>query len=315
MHLNITDSEKGDNKGSSGQLVHYLDKENRIFSQDQPEPWFNATGEGYAPYLVRNALDRNVSRLCHKDAKFFLVNISPSQKEIAFLKVKYGEKGAKAQLKAFAVRVMDEYARTFKRPGIDSNLDLLWYAKLENHRYYSYKDKEVKNGTARRGDPKPGEQMHIQVVVSRKDIRNRLKLSPENTSRGRNVEHSKKLGQFDRVAFKQSGERVFDETFGFQRPLSETFRYANAQVNGSLAERIALAAELRLAEAAGDKAHVDTGQGLSESLKQQGEQQAQPVQGTVMDVLLARADFVPGPALRRKKKRKKGSFPSQELSL
>ena len=59
-----------------------------------------------------------------------------------------------------------------------------------------------------------------------------------NNSRGKNEEHSKKLGQFDRVAFKQSGERLFDSLFEFDRELMDTMAYANAQKNGSLEERI-----------------------------------------------------------------------------
>src|SRR3546814_357525 len=135
---------------------------------------------------------------------------------------------------------MDEYARNFKRPGISSSKDLLWFAKLENHRYYSYKDPEVKKGLKKRGEPKEGEQMHVQVIVSRKDISNKIKLSPQNTSRGRNARHSKKMGQFDRLAFKQLGETLFDELFGFERELKETLAYSNAQKNGTVQQKAQL---------------------------------------------------------------------------
>jgi hypothetical protein len=58
-----------------------------------------------------------------------------------------------------------------------------------------------------------------------------------NTSRGKNVEHSKKMGQFDRVVFKQSGESLFDGKFGFDRWLKETLAYTNVQKNGKLVQR------------------------------------------------------------------------------
>jgi hypothetical protein len=245
MYINNTDSETADNKGSSGGLVHYLDKENRTDLTKQPEYWFNQERSNILSDEVRPALDNNIAKLSKPDAKFFLVNISPSQKEIAYLKEKYGEDGAKEQLKAYAASIMDEYARNFKRPGIESSKDLLWFGKLENHRYYSHKDPEVKQGLKKRGERKDGEQMHIQVIVSRKDITNTIKLSPMNKSKGRNTEHSKKMGQFDRSAFKASGEKVFDEKFGFERGLTETFRYANTQKNGSLEQRMALHSEKR----------------------------------------------------------------------
>ncbi|MGY0039328.1 DUF5712 family protein [Pedobacter sp. NJ-S-72] len=143
----------------------------------------------------------------------------------------------KAALKQYAEKVMDGYAKNFKRPGINSSKDLLWFAKVENHRYYTHKDKEVQDGTKKRGEKKAGNQMHVQVIVSRKDITNKIKLSPMNSSKGRNTEHSKKMGQFDRMAFKQCGETVFDKLFNFERNLKETLAYANIQKNGSLAQR------------------------------------------------------------------------------
>lgn len=243
MYINITDSDTGNNKGSSGQLVHYLDKENRLLELTQAEQWFNGTSANVPSHEVRRSLDNNIAKLSRDDAKFFLINISPSQKEIAFLKEQYGD-DTKAQFKAYTAKVMDEYARNFNRPGIENNQDLLWYAKLESHRYYSHKDKEVKNGLKKRGERKPGEQMHIQVIVSRKDISNTIKLSPMNKSRGKNIEHSKKLGQFDRSQFANSGEKLFDLAFGFDRKLEETFAYAKTQKNGNLKERIVLRAEM-----------------------------------------------------------------------
>lgn len=132
---------------------------------------------------------------------------------------------------------MDEYARNFKRPGIDNHRDLLWFGKLENHRYYSQNDREVKNGQKKKGVRKEGRQMHVQIIVSRKDITNKIKLSPQNTSRGKNKAHSQKLGQFDRTAFKQSGETLFDELFDFERNLKDSLQYANTMKNGTAQQK------------------------------------------------------------------------------
>lgn len=243
MYINITDSPTSDNKSSSHDLVHYLEKENRIDKEIQPELWFNQDRTTISAFDTRQAIDNNIAKLSKQDAKFFLLNISPSQKEITWLKECYGDEGAKEQLKAYAIKVMDEYAKNFKRPGINSSKDLLWFGKLENFRYYGHKDPEVKQGLKKRGERKPGEQMHVQIIVSRKDITNKIKLSPKNNSKGRNAEHSRRMGQFDRSAFKQSGERVFDEQFSFDRGLDETFKYANAKKKGLLDERVAMRTE------------------------------------------------------------------------
>ena len=283
MHINITKSESGNNKGSSSQLVSYLEKENRLY-QDQrmePEYWFNQQRQNIQPYEVRHGIDNNIAKLSKDDAKFFLINISPSEKEIKYLKKQYGEEGAKQQLKEFANKVMDEYAKNFKRNNINSNNDLVYFGKQENNRYYTYKDLEVRKGIAKKGDTKPGEQMHIQIIVSRKDATNSIKLSPLNNSKGKNQLHSQKVGQFDRTAFKQSTEKLFDNAFGYERELKETFKYANTLKNGSYEQK----------------------QEIQE--KQQG-MQNNHYQGTILNTLLGKVseDYMPNIPQRRKKKKK-----------
>lgn len=242
MFINITTSETGDNKGSSGALVNYLEKENQMQIEKgkglELENWFNGTGNEFRRQEVRMKIDSNIAKLGRIDSKFFLINISPSQKELAHLYEKYGKEGTKEKLKEFAVKVMDEYAKNFKRPGINTHKDLLWYGKHENYRYYKHTDKEVKDGTRKTGERKDGRQDHIQIIVSRKDITNRIKLSPQNTSKGKNKEHSAKLGEFNRTAFKQSGESLFDALFDFNRGLKDTVAYANTMQNGTAEQKI-----------------------------------------------------------------------------
>jgi len=197
------------------------------------ENWFNGSGNEISRQEVRMKIDRNIAKLGRNDSKFFLINISPSQKELVHLYQTYGEQGVKEKLKEFAIKVMDEYAKNFKRPGINSHKDLQWFAKHENFRYYKHTDKEVKDGSKQKGERKEGRQEHIQIIVSRKDITNTIKLSPQNTSKGKNKEHSAKLGEFNRTAFKQSGERLFDTVFEFERGLKDTLAYANTMKNGT----------------------------------------------------------------------------------
>ncbi|KRT13199.1 molybdopterin-guanine dinucleotide biosynthesis protein MobB [Pedobacter ginsenosidimutans] len=241
MYINITASETGNNKGSSGALVNYLEKENDLKngknSVSDYENWFNGARNDIKRQEVRVKIDNNIAKLGRDDSKFFLINISPSQKELAHLYDLYGKKGTKEKLKEFAVKVMDEYARNFKRTGINSHKDLLWYGKHENFRYYKHTDKEVKDGTRKTGERKDGRQDHIQIIVSRKDTTNRIKLSPQNTSKGKNKEHSAKLGEFNRTAFKQSGENLFDALFDFDRGLKDTLAYTNTMQNGTIIQK------------------------------------------------------------------------------
>lgn len=238
MFINISKSETGTNTGSCGALVNYLEKENRLVSNiSESEKWFNGNSNAILPHEVRMAIDANIAKLSRDDGKFYLINISPSQKEIAFLLERFGEQGAKLRLKEFAVKVMDAYAMNFHREGISGQANLLWFAKWEKNRYYGHRDKAVISGEKMRGELKEGHQFHIQIIVSRKDITNRIKLSPQNTSRGKNKSHSQKLGQFDRRAFKESGELLFDRMFSYDRGLKETFQFSNSIKNGSIKER------------------------------------------------------------------------------
>ncbi len=280
---------------------------------DQPlGTWFNGTANDIASYVVRTSLDDNVAKLCRNDAKFFLINISPSQKEIAHLQKEF-DGDIEEAFKQYALKVMDAYAENFNRPNIKDNEDLLWFGKLEHHRYYNYKDKEVKAGEVKVGEVKPGNQMHIQVIVSRKDISNSIKLSPMNTSRGKNAEHSKKLGQFNRTAFKQSGEILFDREFGFDRKLKASFQHANTLKNGSLKERISLYADLRH-----EKQIRQQRKQSQRQAKVKGHTYLkEPEQPRFLKALFEKEDYseqISG-AFRKKKKRKKGKDQSQGMGM
>lgn len=100
MYINITDSATANNKGSSGALVNYLEKENKSAVQQKPENWFNQLRQDIEPYEVRKSLDSNVAKLCKDDAKFFLINISPSQKELRYLQEQFGLEGGKESFKS-----------------------------------------------------------------------------------------------------------------------------------------------------------------------------------------------------------------------
>lgn len=143
--LNITTSDKGDNKGSCRALVYYLEKENYLDkAQTQLKPveerefFFSHTEDQVPPHRVIAHMDGNKKKLGAKDDKFFLVNISPSQDELKHI----GNDPEK--LKAYAQEVMDIYAENFNK-GLQSK-DLVWYAKLEHNRSYKHSDREVQLG-------------------------------------------------------------------------------------------------------------------------------------------------------------------------
>ncbi|MBC3789150.1 DUF5712 family protein [Spirosoma utsteinense] len=238
-HINITASSTGSNAGSCGQLVEYLEKENNLKAEHKAELWFNQGRDDLRPYEVRQGIDSNTAKLKQHEAKFYLVNISPSQKELAHLG------NDPQQLKEYARGVMAEYAANFQK-GLGPD-DVKWYGKVEYNRGYKWTDPAVQQGLSQRGELKAGPQLHIQIIVSRKDMQNQRLLSPLTNHRGqgKSEAHGHKFGQFNRVEFKERSERAFDTQLNYRRDLEESFRYQNTMSNGTAQERAAMTLELR----------------------------------------------------------------------
>jgi hypothetical protein len=243
-HVNITSSSTGSNAGSCGQLVEYLEKENNrqaalLKAEHKAELWFNQQRDDLRPHEVRQDIDSNTAKLKQQEAKFYLVNISPSQKELAHM-------GNDAQqLKEYARGVMAEYAANFQK-GLGAD-DVKWYGKVEYNRAYKWTDPAVQQGQSQRGETKAGHQMHVQIIVSRKDSHNQKLLSPMTNHRGqgKSEAHGQQFGQFNRVTFKERSEAAFDRQTSYRRELEESFRYQNTLSNGTTQERAAMMLELR----------------------------------------------------------------------
>jgi len=226
-HVNITASETGGNTGSCGQLTDYLEKENQKLGKK--ELWFDQGRDDIGPDQVKTGIDQNVAKLKKTEAKFYLINISPSEKELNHI----GNDPQK--LKAFAREVMKEYAENFNK-GL-SEQDIKYYGKIEYNRYYTHEDTEVKQGLRQRGETKEGSHMHAQLIVSRKTADNGRLISPMTNHRGSNTGHSQKFGQFDRLDFTERCEKAFDRTFAYERELKETFQYRKVMLNGTAVQR------------------------------------------------------------------------------
>lgn len=266
-HVNITTSATGSNAGSCGQLVEYLEKENNLKAENKAELWFNQQRDDLRPQQVRQDIDANTAKLKQHEAKFYLVNISPSQKELQHI-------GNDPQrLKDYARSVMAEYAANFQK-GLGAD-DVKWYGKVEYNRGYKWTDPDVQQGQRQRGEAKPGHQMHVQIIVSRKDSHNQKLLSPLTNHRGqgKSEAHGQQFGQFNRVNFKERSEAAFDQQTGYRRELEETFRYQNTMSHGTTQERANLTLELRDQERAAEYQRVQTIQRQADEQRQQEEAQ------------------------------------------
>lgn len=223
--------------GSCSGLVAYLEKE-------QAGHWISQDQELLAGHEVVAALDANKRDLSAKDDKYYQLVISPSQKELAHLG------GDSRPLTAFVRAAMEAYAANFGK-GLQSK-DLVWFAKVENERHHTHQERAVQLGEIAQGTPKEGPQTHIHILVSRmEDLRayqakkesgelaltaqgkprRAYKLSP--LTHHQETEKGAVKGGFGRNAFSAAVESQFDRQFGYERSLTDSFRYRHTMKHGS----------------------------------------------------------------------------------
>ena len=243
MVAKIPSSGKGlsQRTGSCAGLVAYLEKE-------VPGRWFSLEREDVPAAEVVATLDRNKRNLNRDADKYYQVVLAPSQAELRHL----GSDPEK--LRTYTRAAMEEYAANFRK-GIEGK-DLVYFAKVEHERTTGPRDRAVQLGEVKRGQNKEGEQTHIHVLVSRTENlaryterkqagelerKNPYHLSP--LTNHKNTERGVVTGGFERKQYSERVERAFDQAFGYERPLTETFRYAHTMQHGTMEECTALRAQ------------------------------------------------------------------------
>ena len=126
------------NKGSSKDLIDYLEKENAGIEATDQEYFFSHHDDRVSPFKVQDILDHNNKGLKANDSKFFMLTVNPSQDELAHIA------NDPAKLKDYTRDVMDQYAKDMNRMVNDRPLtgdDLVYFAKLEKNRIYKQEDR------------------------------------------------------------------------------------------------------------------------------------------------------------------------------
>jgi hypothetical protein len=187
------------NKSSAARLGNYLNKEPS--SKQEKGAFFNAQGDFDKKQMVES-IDNNVKGLTSKDDKFHSLVIAPSAKELEHI----GNDHSK--LKAFTIACMEKYAANFNISSGKklTEKDLVWYAIIHQNRAYKGTDLEVLNGERKSGDLKEGLQTHIHVVVSARDIEQKITLNPSTSNRNR----------FKMTAWFEANQRQFNQQFNFK---------------------------------------------------------------------------------------------------
>ena len=204
------------NIGSCYGVATYLEHEDykRMEEGLDVEPFFNQDCSDLEKRAIVNLLDSNKAKLNKKDAKFFVITVSPSQKEL----LKMGQTPG-VQSEAFKrfirEKIISAYANGFGKQLTTD--DILYFAKIHYARGVN-----------------DDLQMHAHIVISRKTKDNRLKISPQTNHKKAN-NGAVKSG-FDRTQFYQDVESLFDSSFSHIRPMEDKFEYLNLIKRGSIDE-------------------------------------------------------------------------------
>ena len=201
---------------------------------------------------VISSIDNNIKKLSKKDSKFFAPTINLSQAEQAHLIKKITGRNNietvfdltprefeafNTTLIEFARKAMDNYASNFNRQhkGLNDGSDLVYFGRIEHFRKHKGTDKQVLIGNAKAGEFKPGFQSHIHLIVSRKDITQRMKLDPTTKERltKRKIGANNYTIGFNRKNWIIRNEQSFDKVFQYHRIKSEKFEVQNIMKNGS----------------------------------------------------------------------------------
>jgi len=148
------------NSGSCHGTANYLEHEEkeRMQQGQEREHFFTHEGRQVPKSEVVNKIDNNKAQLKTKDAKYFVITVSPSKKELA----KMGntpEEQSKAMKEYINEKVIPQYAQNFNK-GLESK-DILYYAKVHHER----------------GKGKGEGNLHAHIIVSRKTIDNKMQIS------------------------------------------------------------------------------------------------------------------------------------------
>ncbi|MSK65078.1 clindamycin resistance transfer factor BtgB, partial [Escherichia coli] len=179
---------------------------------EEVQPLFNQFRDYVSAREVTFKIDNNKAKLSRTDAKFYVITVSPSEKELRCMG-RTPQECAEALRRYIRQDVMRNYAEGFGK-GLKSD-DVEYYAKIHFNR-----------------DGESDSDMHAHIIVSRKDRSNTRKLSPKTNHTGKKNCGNVK-GGFDRTDFFRKCETSFDKSTGYDRSPEQTFDYLNTMKNGT----------------------------------------------------------------------------------
>lgn len=208
IHPSIHGKGVYENKGSSGLLIRYLQHEAK--EKGTTLSFFSREEDGISPSEVRRQIDENIKGLQRQESKFISLVLSPGKDELRHID------NDPEKLKGFTRQAMQQYAENFRIKGGKRicGEDLLWFATLHQERTYKGREVEVRQGLKESGAIKEGLNLHVHVVVSKRDRAQQLTLSPFGNRE-----------RFDMGAWQRENQWCFNRMFHYypldRAPLSK----------------------------------------------------------------------------------------------
>lgn len=231
MHIKILNKSTGGNLKNTGSCkgtAEYLEHENNekkieaiLENQEVNYNQFFSLNNNNVPIEeVVNSIDNNKAKLCSDDDKYYVIIVNPSKEEVS--KMGNTPEEIKTNFREYVrENVMQNYAQNFNK-NLNKE-DVLFFGKIHEQRAENNKNKDLSD-------------LHAHVIVSRKDITNKIKISP--LTNHKTTTNGAIKGGFDRKNFYEKTEKSFDDKFNYTRKIEDTFTYKNTMKNGSGEEKI-----------------------------------------------------------------------------
>lgn len=215
-----------ENAGSSVKLASYLNKE-----KTDDKMFFSHDSDNVSFTEVVEKIDNNKRTLKRGQDKFYMLSYNPSHNELKHLIERVTGKvvddfndlnaaerqAVLIEFRNYVRECMEIYANKFNRQRLLHADDLVYFGRIEEERHYNYTDQEVQTGLKKRGDAKPGLNLHAHIIVSRMDKSQTISLSPLTKSRGNtNCLNGKEVKNgFDMSGWQMESVFLFRDKYGY----------------------------------------------------------------------------------------------------
>lgn len=248
MYCNFTAHKPLVYGSSCSQQMAYLTKEDQGLEAGEEAYFFNNERSDITLLQAVNIIDENKGSHSNSQSKFYMMNLSPSPRELAHIEGLVNETlehrafssdadqaiakdiTMRIYLQEYVNQAMEVYAHNFERDVKHNNAidKLIRDNPIEKDKIQAQYKRDSQGTILRKGMQKEGLNYHAHVIVSRYEKkgtqREKRSLSPMSKGKQSKGLNNSKVG-FNRDAFNEKLQQNFDTLYNYERPIFE--RYAH----------------------------------------------------------------------------------------